>query len=354
MSRALICVLLAAGCEYPSSPQGKNSRGRESAEEDRDHEWRQATCRDRRGRAEAVPVESCATEIAPAVPAANSRDAYYRANVEVTLTNGAGDEDIAVYDASGRRVSGLRVNDGTNLTYELDAPLEPSSPYTVCVAYCGTTIEYEFSTGYLGASPLPDADLHAGAYVLDLDAARFIEPTGVAELLLGQLEVTPTLEVVASGPGRLDVLMGWSDGGQDACQPTVGPAPAASFEEPSFVLDLGKVALHGASGVVDVDAVRLEGTFAPDGTTLGGGVLSGRFDARQNVDWAGGALGVADEDALCDALAGFGVACEECPDGAAYCVDLHADHVTATQDETLALVPITESDIAANPDCAAE
>ena len=88
--------------------------------------------------------------------------------------------------------------------------------------------------------------------------------------------------------------------------------------------------------------------FSPDGANITGAVLAGSIDTRPLVDLVepGGA-----EDAVCNLVSTFGIACEPCAGGGDFCLTLLVDSMAAAEVPGLTVIPVSEADIAADPNC---
>ncbi len=293
----------------------------------------------------------CDTEAIPKVPASDAVDAYYRAAIEVELADGQGDETIAV-SAGGAEIAGTVTNDNTNLVFTPSAPLAPSTEHSVTVTTCAGESTYTFTTSPLG-TPTDGCDLTGQTFIVDLQGARFVEPAGVAELLLGQLEdsilLSPT-EVSDSSVSMIGAL-GSATGAQDECTASLNDFPAASYDDPYFALAADNLTLAVSGLEITIDSFAISGDFKSDCSGFGGGTLAGELDARTLAPLLGDLLGITDPDEVCATLTGFGVTCEACAsDGAEYCVEVYVDQLNASATDG-ALQVITQEDVDANADC---
>jgi hypothetical protein len=136
---------------------------------------------------------------------------------------------------------------------------------------------------------------------------------------------------------------------QDVCKPSI-PFPEADFTaSPFFTIGPADTTISISGAAINVKQLQITGTFASDGSSFGGGTLSGSIDAR-DIAAALPDLGY-DADGLCGLIQGFGAACGACPDGQNYCLDLVADSIEAAGTGS-SLIEVTDTDIANNPSCA--
>lgn len=299
---------------------------------------------------------ACEVEVDSNFPADGTTDAYYRTTIEFELSDPdpTGTPTITVADASGAAVAGTSTlnEDGDVVIFTPDAPLAASTSYTATLDYCGGTPSISFTTSSLGGDLT--ADLVGKTYVVDLNGADFVEPAGVADLLLGQLENSILLGVQSTSPD-LQMLGAISvDGGtdQDMCTETI-PFPAADFaSSPYFEIGPEDTSITVAGFTVEILQLEVSGTFAADGSYFGGGTLRGELDARLLAPLVGDLLGTTDPDEICGVVAGFGVACETCSsDGEPYCLGVYVRDITATEQGTT-LVERSTKEISVDPECA--
>ena len=286
-------------------------------------------------------------------PVDGSTDHFYLDPIEFSLSAPDASASIAVSDGGGAAVAGSTrlSDDGLTVSFVPDGGLAPSTPYGASLSVCDGAVSgsIRFTTSGLGA-PVT-VDLTGETYVVDLGTARFVQPAGVADLLLGSLENNILVGVISVDGSTLNMLGAVDDGaggGQDYCSPSIPYAPAA-FDDPSFQVGPADAVLTVAGVDITLFGSRLRGAFASDGSYFGGGRLEGQLDARDLAPLLGDLVGVTDPDAVCSLLAGFGAGCEACgSDGAGYCLAVLADQITATASGA-PLVCVDE--VACHPGC---
>lgn len=103
---------------------------------------------------------------------------------------------------------------------------------------------------------------------------------------------------------------------------------ADASSSPYFEVSGESASLALSDVTVDVSDIEVSGTFAADGSDIGGLRLSGLVDTR-------GLVPLVDEagapDTICDLVTGFGESCVTCPDGTDYCLRLTIEDVPATE-----------------------
>jgi hypothetical protein len=289
-----------------------------------------------------IGSDACDVTIDSTVPVANAIDADYRSAIEFHLS----DPDSTATVSSAITGTTTTMDDGETVVFTPDAPLSPSTQYTVTLDYCGGSADLTFTTSGLG-NPIPDTSALVGkTFALDLADARIVEPAGIGSVLTSYL--TQDILVGVSGVTDTEIQMLGAIGVEDAdpptqdyCDPTID-FPAADFsDQPFFQIGPQTTTLAVAGYSIEIGNLEITGTIAADGSYFGGGTLSGTIDTRPLaplLDDSG------DPGAICDLAVNFGAACEACPsDGEPYCLTLVADQIVAMGvDGTL--VPVIGND----------
>ena len=281
---------------------------------------------------------ACEVEgVALSNPTTDGGELYYRAHVEFVFDGIDEDARIAVSDGIGNAVSGTSSWTDNKLSFAPNAPLTPSTSYSATLTHCAGENTIGFRTTSIGAPLEAGVDLVGKTYVVNLDDARFVKPAGVGALLLGLLEQYLLLGVTAGSDSEIQILGASSKSKEDTDQNTCEPSidfPTADFNEPFFSVGPERTSLSVGGMSVVISDLILSGDFASDGSYIGGAILAGLIDAR---DLAGvlvdnGLIEDEDPSAVCDLIATFGVLCEECGDGADYCLSIYVDQITAMED----------------------
>ena len=275
----------------------------------------------------------CTVEISPGYPSDGATDAYYRSNVEFSLSEEDASATVTLEGPDGAvdGSSSVVTNADGNISavFTPSAALAPSTNYTATAEACsgGATGSVSFTTSGLGTPTTCDPT--GETYILDLANARFLEPAGVADLLLGQLEDDIMVGVESVGEGSIQMIGAIGTGGtQDYCNPSI-PFPEADYEDPYFVIGPEDATISVAGVSVQISNLMVSGDIASDCSYVGGAVLAGELDARVLAPLVGELLGSGDDpDEVCALLVNFGVACGSCSsDGANYCIDILADQI---------------------------
>ncbi|MCP4808283.1 MAG: hypothetical protein GY884_23320, partial [Proteobacteria bacterium] len=240
------------------------------------------------------------------------------------------DLDVSVPGASGTLIQS---DDEDTFYWVPDAPLAPDTTYSVEISWCGGfrggTIS--FTTSELG-DPLT-TNVEGRVYRVDLTSGRVRIPVGVGSILKSYMEDSATLLEVADIDGSdLELRAAPIDDDtdeQDMCA-SVADMPTADFSDsPYFQAGPTDVVMDIAGMSIEMHNQILAGTFAPDGSYIGGMRFSGEIDTRGMADLVGG----KGPETICDLVAGFGVSCITCSsDGQPYCMETEIVDVEAERE----------------------
>ena len=122
---------------------------------------------------------------------------------------------------------------------------------------------------------------------------------------------------------------------QSATEPTFDFPLSQWPEKPFFEVIAPTVDISVQGVSVSIYDFSLSGTFAPDGSSLGGAKVQGLGDTRN----MGPLIGKDDPGAICEQAASLGVSCTDCPDGSPYCMFLSAIDVDGARVPGLELTP---------------
>ncbi len=225
---------------------------------------------------------------------------------------------------------------GRNWTFQPDELLRTSTEYAVQVAWdtwgdpTWGMHDYLFTTSDVG-EPADPADAAGRVYVVDLEGARYLEPRGIAPLVVSLMDGEHLFVGVDGAPavspdGRRRVYARLF--ASTPCWPTgrVHEPVALWWDDPvAWGSPSDAPSQSGMSFGYLWDA-EVSGYLAPGGGRIAGLSIAGV------VDTSGGdeLLGV-EPGATCELLwETAGIRCETCPDGSGtYCVPLEVDRVQA-------------------------
>ncbi|MEE2751287.1 MAG: Ig-like domain-containing protein [Myxococcota bacterium] len=287
----------------------------------------------------------CGVDIRETFPASDSANFYHRGLIEFHLNKA---DETAVASVDGvEGVSSLNERNDI-VTFTPTAALAPSTSYTAALSYCTGDATFNFTTSELGTDLAGEDALDGQVYTLDLTTGRVVIPEGVGavlqEYLDFQIMLTPS-EIAGDTITMLGALADEDDGShQSWCDPSI-PFPAGELDGSYFQIGPQSTTIAVADYSVTIEGLLISGTFSPDGTWFGGGVLAGEVDTRPLVPLL--FEGEDDPNAICSFLVGFGVACKNCNGDAEvpYCLDIKAiDLVGAAVDNATPLEAIDYDD----------
>ncbi len=293
---------------------------------------------------------SCEISIEETRPRDGAADAYYRADIEFWLDDAIpGAPSISLEGPAGVVAGSTLLSEDRELVwFEPSAPLAPLSRYTATLAYCGSgRASVSFTTSELG-QPCT-VSLEGRSYVLDLGDARFLEPAGIGELIGEFMTNEGVLGVADERGSSLDLIVGMSEEGsrpavQDLCTQTLD-STCTWDRAPFFEYGPVDTTYTSAGTSFTIMDLHLAGTFAPDGSWLGGGEIALVLDMREWVDLIEEVESAAD---MCNLSASFGAPCQACQDGAEYCLPLLVDGILGEESSGTSVESVPAS---GHPEC---
>jgi hypothetical protein len=289
--------------------------------------------------------DDCRYRLVTTLPEDGATGWYWRDPLTMYVSTASEDRyETYLVDGSGVRLPTVPVwtDDGLSATLSVDGGLEADESYAWHIRDCLEERVLSFSTSELGAPLLGGAtSLKGNTYVLDLASADWVQPAGLGPvlalyfdtpILLGVENATASVLEFIGAPGAAAAAGGLM---QDREASTWDFGEASFSQAPYFDASVDEVVFAFQGTTVPVSSFGLTGTFAADGSSLGGVRLGGLADTRQ----LGALLGDPDnESALCDYAETLGLACDPCDDGEVFCMVLSVENVTAQQAEGLELV----------------
>jgi len=298
-------------------------------------------------------ADDCEAEVDSTWPEDGDDAFYYRDEISFYLSEPDASATITVDGISG--TSSLD-DTATVVTFTPDGDLDGASSYTATLSYCAGAETISFSTSDLGGEV--DVDSLPGlTYALNLGTGTVVNPPGLEDLLGlfgADLEQTLFLQVTESSDTTINFISALPDdtGDQDYCNATLDFPTADFTEAPYFQIGPKDIIADIGDTQVPIERVYVSGTFASDGTYIGGMELSGTLD----LDVIGPALGV-DGETICNYGSFVGIYCEECGDGDETCLSLEIVDMDAEGEETsLDRIEMDDCHVdcpasAKNPDC---
>lgn len=257
---------------------------------------------------------------------------YFLDPLSITFSESAASATITLKDSAGAEVpTTVDWGEGALIaTVTPDGGLAGSTTYTLDIAVCEYTGSVSFTTDVYGdPMSVEPSSLIGLTYVFDLGQAEITEPENLGyllayyltqPLLIGVQDATDTEITLIGAQGKLKNDGTYSQYGTD-----VWYFPAADFTAaPYFSASTDAINISYSGYDIPLEDFHLEGTFAPDGSSIGGGFASGMGDTRN----MGPLLGLDDDpNAVCALIDGLelGVSCDSCSDGEPYCLYLEVE-----------------------------
>jgi len=301
---------------------------------------------------------TCENAIEGLTPADGATDVIYTTDVRVTFEEEDSATMLSLASADGD-VAGATSNEGSTYIFTPDAPLMPSTEYTVTIENSCGELESKpmFTTSDLGEPVADPSTLVDNTYLVDITGGDWLKPPGIGSVIGGLLDgvdLNIFVGVFGYDAGMNEITMigalGSDESTQDECSPSIAfnENPADFSENPYFSIETDELSIDAGLGdPIVIGDVTLGGVFASDGSELAGVTLAGTLDARDLSGIIPPELGDP-----CTLLVTFGVACEECSDGEDQCLSVEVANIEGDFVNGLTLVEIDQSDIDANPNCA--
>ena len=304
--------------------------------------------------------DECLTVPEEILPADGKSNVYYRDPLAVTFTGPAPDATFSLTTTDDGEAHEPTLIPQWNASDEhadllVQGYLQASRDYALTITVCDASYTSTFSTGVYGDDLTVDKDeIEGRTYLVRLDEVTFTEPAGFGAflsvyldipILIGVEEITPdgTKMELLGDQGRLK-----SDGTytqkhnetrDDGIQYYVAtwPFPDVDFNgDPYFSGQADKIELRYSGAKITVHDFQLTGTFAPDGSSFGGGTLAGLGDTAEMAPLFGEA---DDPYYVCELLEGAGTECEVCPDTEQKtCLYLVGEGITAPELDYIDLI----------------
>jgi hypothetical protein len=288
--------------------------------------------------------ESIARTLSPA--SAGLTNFFYRDDIVFSVTDGADTATISLTDSSGVSIEGetwvddrVAADEPLRVVFTPTDALHANTAYSATLAYCAGNPTVDFTTSELG-TPIDGLERISGAvFSMDMSAAKVVQPSGVAQVLLTLLDNDLALRVDGATDDTLDIAVASvrvDDGLQDTCTPTLDFSMPGNFAQaPAFEVGPIDVPFDLAGNTVMLYDAHSSATFASNGTHFAGGRMSGAVDARDVVvALAGqGVLPSENPEALCDLLGDHSLGCSPCRDGEEYCLYLEVADIQGEKTE---------------------
>lgn len=284
----------------------------------------------------------CETVAIATTPEDGTTDFYYRDALGVTFSDDASGATIQLLDGAGAEVATTVTWGDGNFQAEVTPvePLDGNTAYSLHIEVCSYSGDVLFTTSEYGTELAESAaGLVGNTYVLDLSKADILQPEGLGYLLAAYL-TEPILLGVDHADESLIGMVGAqgykkNDGTYKQVGTDVWIFPDADFTSaPYFAASTPEISIDYSDVAIPIESFSLAGTFAADGSKIGGGWASGLGDTRN----MGPLLELGDDPgAVCDLITALGLSCETCADGEPYCVFLEVEFDEAPLAEGLTI-----------------
>jgi hypothetical protein len=258
-------------------------------------------------------------------------DVYYRRTFAAVFSEPATGPVSALLTGSDGVETEVSITlDETGYNAVLDpGPMTAEETYQLNLDVCGEQSNFGFTTSIYGGALIVDpGELAGNAYLFDLGAAEYVQPEGIgmiiglflsAPLIVGVTEADASEITLLGSQGWIDDVTG--DIFQSSGLATWEFGTADFSEQPWFWTQSDMINIDYDGYDIPVYDFAIQGTFEPDGSSIGGASALGLADTRS----MGPLLDLGDDpSAVCDYGAGFGLVCDPCPDDEPYCLTLEA------------------------------
>lgn len=272
----------------------------------------------------------CEVTVSGLSPESGTTDVYYRdvMGVEFDEDASALSPTVSLTDSAGTEIGTSVEFDDTGFKAAITptTPLEALTEYTLSVEVCENTSAVSFTTSeYGGSLDIEVSALLGSTFNFSLGDAEYTKPEGLGALLSSFLNAPLLIGIDATDGDNIHIL--GTQGREGDTE--VEPDPAydiwnfgnADVDGAYFKSEAANIEIGYDCATIPIYDFQLEGTFAADGTSIGGGSATGLGDSR-NMGCLIGAG--SDPAAICNYAAGFGFSCDTCPDGNPWCLTIEA------------------------------
>jgi hypothetical protein len=270
---------------------------------------------------------TCTTTIESTFPANGATDFYYRDTIEFRLS----DPDPTAKVLTQIEGEQFTSDDGKTILFVPSQGLGPLTTYEIGLDYCHGKPTISFTTSELGGAIASLAEVEGNTYVFNLAHARYTQGGQAAKALLAifnkdvLIQIREATDTTISMRGAVgETIDGIVE--QDICYRTIDLADFGvesadfSYEESELTIDFYETELSFLD-------LWISGTFAPDGSWIGGVALVAKVDVRGLTE----TMGLGEPDEVCTFAEGLGAPCEPCSnDGESYCISISVEKISAT------------------------
>ena len=272
------------------------------------------------GRVEPRQPESCQITVQSTWPENGTMDAHYRQNVEFHLSSPITEATVLTDLPGTQWIS----DDGLMVGFQPDADFEPNTTYDFGLAYCGGEPQISFSTSSHGLTVMDTASLAGMTFLADLNSIRFQSAENVSEILLSIFDRSVMVQILDIDDETLSFRFAVAKNNtsvpeQDTCYRTLDQTEIDFTENPLFVHQADALQFDAFTAQLSLRDLRIEGSIAPDGLSLGGITFQVTLDVREVTDM----MGVDNFNEVCALASNVGSDCVPCQhDGVEACIDV--------------------------------
>jgi len=260
-------------------------------------------------------------------PVNGSTNFYYRDAIEFRLSAEDPTAEV-VTDIPGEQYTS---ENGRTILFVPTQALEPLTTYSVGLDYCHGTPSIEFTTSELGGEIASMEEIEGNTYMFYLDGAVYTSGGAVAKALLAVFNKSVLIQILEVDESSIDMrgAVGESINGvveQDVCYRTIDLSELG-IESADFYYEDAELVMDFYQTELSFLNLLMSGTFAPDGSWIGGVSLLANVDVRGISE----TIGLGDADDICTYAKELDSPCEPCSsDDKAYCILIAAEKISAT------------------------
>ncbi len=293
--------------------------------------------------------QTCTASVEETTPFDGEAGVYYRSEIQIIFSESADTQaDISIVASDGGEIpTAVTWDENAINAYVAPDTLLGDSSYELLVDLCGDVTTVAFSTNEYGSPMDVEADALIGnTYFFDMSGADYVRPEGLGPLI-GNYLTEPLLFGVTNADTSTISIVGAQGGVSDTTGNIYQVSGLATWDfgsadftaAPFFKATAEQVGIDYADVTINIYNFEVEGTFAPDGSSIGGGIANGLADTRYLGEIIGFGTGWYE---VCDFVASAGLDCETCPDGEETCLTLEAHFDDADLVDGLTIEEVAE------------
>ena len=324
-----LCFALAAACKKDTSDDDSSGSDDSTPADDSAGQDDSAT--------------ACTLSVVDTLPSSGGEPWLYSDPLRVTFDEPGESATFGIVDAAGNPVAFTPTWDEGSTAVSLDAALTGSTSYTFTVTVCDVVTSVDFTTSLYGSPLTIDPSLLVDrTYLFDLATAEYSQPPGIGALVALYVSAQVLIGVTAVDASTIGLIGGQGviDGGMYVQDDVPTFEFDADFTQAPFFTGSAPLVEIVVDNTYTLYDFAVEGTFAPDGTSIGGARVSMQVDTTN----LGEAMNLPDDEdpmAVCNFIEDLGIPCETCSGtGTDNCIAIVANWDQARQVPGLVLATI--------------